>query len=162
MQSKSTTRIQRRISNEVQGARDAGFNIQEQYHPSTNDIIAIIVKMNFIGLVTIRFAPDHPFKPPRININGQSLHEAMMFKSHSSNKRYSELMGGECLCCDLEFMGSKWSPSIVLSSILISLRDMQDRRHYVRYEKIVDAIQETRGIPEDLPIIMEYVGKIHR
>lgn len=156
----NSTRLHLRLQLEIQEARNAGFDIQEEIlHPSSHDVLSIVVHMNFIGRVTVRFSVEHPFKPPKITINGRCMHEAMMFRDSRLNNRYSDISGGECICCDMKFMGSKWAPSLKLRFVLESIRDMQEKRHYVRYEKAVHSIHDKFNIPDELPI-MEYVGRI--
>lgn len=149
-----------RLFKEIQEARDAGFRIIEECHHQDH-VAAIVVAIAFLGHVRIDFAKDHPFKPPTIWINGRNFHETFAFQSVRLNRRYADLFGGECLCCDLFFMGRNWSPGIRLVPILRAIQEMRDKKHHVLYESSVETILAKNNLPEHLPI-MEFISGCHR
>jgi len=145
-------RIHHRLEKEVLEAKDK-FKVEKIMEEDQNRIVGVKATIPFLGQTILSFAPDHPFRPPRISVNGGRLHDALGKLTLQQYHRYSELFGGECPCCDLPFANKNWAPSMTIFYILSSIQEMVHRRHRVIYENTVNRILSHYNLPEHLPIL---------
>jgi len=143
-------RLRDRIQKEILEART-------RFHVETilenGDIVGIRATIPFLGRTRMLFAPDHPFRPPRIVVNDRPFHDALGKMSRHQYQRYSEIFGGDCVCCDLSFQNKDWSPAITILFVLLRLQSMMHRRHRVLYEDVVEEILFRNHLPDHVPIL---------
>ena len=145
------TKIRARMEKEILNV-EGRWKI-EKIMDEEGHLTGVEANVPFLGQVHLSFAPDHPFRPPRICVKGQRLHDALGEMTSQQYRRYSELFGGDCPCCDLSFMNKNWSPAITLLNILSRIQEMIHRRHHVIYEDCVNEILARYNLPEHLPIL---------
>ncbi len=94
---------------------------------------------------------NHPFKPPKININKKPVKFNYLFNPdfRKALKKYS---GIECFCCETILCSNNWSPQFAIKDILNDIDCFRCATKQVVVRIIVDVIKR-KYLIDDIPII---------
>jgi hypothetical protein len=150
-----SSRIERRLRNEVEKARDAGIeavlymDTDAGYHR-----YVATVNARSLGTLVLKYPADYPFRPPKVDVNGKSYDRFLRLCSHRFIRLYNQLFSGVCSCvCHRSILSSeKWNPSFFLADIVADLSRLHHDKCFVAYRLQAEKIKERHGLPEEIDI----------
>jgi len=116
----------------------------------------VSMRVRDVGEVEMTFYADHPFRPPRVRVNGLSYHDFFRLRGPRFPGMYHTMFPDRhafCLCCHTLVSHDRWCPGTRVRDVLNELQALHHEKRLVGYSVLVSSIKERHGLPDDIDLL---------
>jgi ubiquitin-protein ligase len=147
-------RIHKRMLQELDEIKDMAAVVAVRHHHERMEEVSVRIKD--VGEVEMEFSGDHPFRPPKVRVNGMSYYDFFRLRGPRFPGMYHAMFPHRrafCLCCHTLVSHDRWYPGTRVRDVLNELQALQHEKRLVGYSVLVEGVKERHGLPDDIDLL---------